>query len=86
VHLLEGEVPSIDPVVRVFQDDGRLWVEYQLSEALGGQKVRALLQPVSETTFRLVGPLSDTGPIVEIEDGKVPRIRFSGGTSERIAE
>ena len=85
-HLLEGEVSVFDPVVRVFQDDGRLWVEGQPHEVFGGEKIRLLLQPISETTLRGIGPFSDMGPVVEIEKSEVPRFRFLGQVFERIAE
>ncbi|MDR2991284.1 MAG: beta-lactamase family protein [Burkholderiaceae bacterium] len=85
-RLLEGEVPTIDPTIRVFQDDGRLWAELRSQEVFGGQKVRVLLQPISETALRGIGPLSDMGPVIEIEKGKTPRFRFSGWTFERVAQ
>jgi CubicO group peptidase (beta-lactamase class C family) len=85
-RLLKDEVPGIYSEVRLFQDGGRLWVEYQLPEIFGGKKVRTLLQPVSETVLRGIGPLSDMGPVVEIEKGETPRFRFSGWTFERVAE
>jgi hypothetical protein len=86
MHLLEGEIPMMDPVIRVFQNDGRLWIEHRSPEVFGGEKKRSLLQPVSETVLRAVGPLSDMGPIVKIEDGNVPRLHFAGWTFERVAE
>jgi hypothetical protein len=90
-RLLKGEIPALDlgKDVRVFQADGRLWVEFQMHEALGGEKARALLQPISQTALRFIsGPLSDTGPVVQLESekGQTPRFRFSGWIFDRVAE
>jgi hypothetical protein len=90
-RLLEGEIPIFDSSkgVRVFQADGRLWAEYQMHGAFSEAKLRALLQPISETALRVIsGPLSDTGSVVQLEseEGEAPRFRFSGWTFERVAE
>jgi hypothetical protein len=88
-RLLEGEVPFVtDKGVRVFEGDGRLLAEYQIHSDFGGEKIRVLLQPISETMVRVVGPLSDTGPVMHLESEKdeVPRFRFSGWTFDRVAE
>jgi hypothetical protein len=62
--------------------------EYQIHSDFGGEKIRVLLQPISETMVRVVGPLSDTGPVMHLESEKdeVPRFRFSGWTFDRVAE
>ena len=89
-RLLEGEISMFDSDkgVRVFQSDGRLWAEYQTHSVLGGAKLRALLHPISETVLRAVGPLSDTGPVVQLisEKDEAPRFRFSGWVFERVSE
>lgn len=89
-QLRDGEVPSLAAhgEVRVFEAAGRLWAEYQLLPAFGGEKVRALLQPISETSLRIVGPLSDSGPVVRLESGsaELTRFQFSGWTFERVGE
>ncbi len=88
-RLAPGEVQTLaaDGEVRVFEADGRLWVDYQLHEALGGARVRALVVPISARALRIVGPLSDTGPVATLiaRDGEPPQFRFSGWTFERVA-
>jgi len=71
-----------------FEVAGRLWAEFQLLPAFGGTKVRALLPPLSETSWRTVGPLVDSGPLVRLQsDGSAePRFHYSGWTFERIGE
>ena len=90
-RLLEGEISMLDSDkgVRVFLADGRLLAEYQFHSVFGGEKIRVLLHPISETVLRAIsGPLSDTGPVVQLinEDGEVPRFRFSGWVFERVSE
>ena len=89
-RLREGEFASLgaNGEVRVFVAEGRLWAEYQLHPAFGGAKVRVLLQPLSETAARAVGPLADTGPVIQLEnpDGEAPHMRFSGWLFDRFAE
>ncbi|MCL2021461.1 MAG: beta-lactamase family protein [Betaproteobacteria bacterium] len=87
-RLLEGESADIDLDigVRIFQADGRLWVEYRTHSE---EDVRMLLQPVSETAVRVVsGPLTDTGSVVQLENEKdeASRFRFSGWIFDRVAE
>lgn len=89
-QLVEGETASLAEVgeVRVFQSEGRLWVQYKLHPAFGGGELVTLLQPISETTARAVGPLADAGPMVQIENrnGEPPRVRFSGWTFDRVGD
>lgn len=89
-RLAEGETAALSTVdeVRVFQSEGRLWVQYKLHRAFGGGVQVALLLPISESTARAVGPLADVGPMVHIEDGKGESllVRFSGWTFERIGD
>ena len=89
-RLLDGETVALSTVdeVRVFPSEGRLWVEYKLHRAFGGGAQVALLQPISETAARAVGPLADVGPMVQIEDrnGESPRVRFSGWTFDRVGD
>jgi len=89
-RLLEGEVAMFDfeEGARAFQADGRLWAEFRMLPVFGGQKVRAVLQPISETALRVIGPLSDTGPVVQwISDkDEAPRFRYSGWIFERAGE
>ncbi|EHR72375.1 penicillin-binding protein, beta-lactamase class C [Burkholderiales bacterium JOSHI_001] len=81
---LPGEVPTARDV-QVSVADGRLWVGYTIHPAFGGQRVRTLLRPESDTRARLVGPLADTGPVVTLQPqpGQPPLIRFSGAVFER---
>jgi CubicO group peptidase (beta-lactamase class C family) len=89
-HLLEGEIAAFDfsKGVRVFQADDRLWAEYQMLPVFGGKKVRQVLQPVSETVLRAIGPLADTGPVIQLisEKDQAPRFRFSGWTFDKVDE
>lgn len=88
-RLQPGEVQTLaaDGEARLFKDDGRLWVEYQLHEALGGARVRALVVPISAQAVRIVGPLKDFGPVAMLIAGESEprRLRFSGWTFERVA-
>ena len=72
--------------VLVLQAEGRLWVEYSLHPAFGGQRIRALLRPESATSARVIGPLADTGPVMQITSnpGQPTRARFSGWDFERV--
>ena len=89
-RLHEGEIApfDLDEGVRVFQADGRLWVELRTLPVFGGEKTRIVLQPVSETVLRAIGPLSDTGPVVQWVSGKdeAPRFRYSGWVFDRVGE
>lgn len=89
-RLAEGETAAISTVdeVRVYRSEGRLWVQYKLHRAFGGGAQVALLQPLSETAARAVGPLADVGPLLQIEyrNGESPRVRFSGWTFDRVGE
>jgi CubicO group peptidase (beta-lactamase class C family) len=81
-----GEVSTASNV-QVWQAGGRLWVGYTIHPAFGGQKVRTMLWPESDTRARLIGPLADTGPVVTLQPrpGQPPLIRFSGAVFEREA-
>ena len=81
---LPGEVPTTYDV-QVSVADGRLWVANRIHPAFGGQRVRTLLWPESDTRARLLGPLADTGPVVTLQPrpGQPPLIRFSGAVFER---
>ncbi|WP_088285745.1 serine hydrolase [Ideonella sp. A 288] len=89
-RLAEGETASLSTAneVRVFQSEGRLWVQYKMHRAFGGGAQVALLQPISQTAARAVGPLADVGAMVQIEDrnGETPRVRFSGWTFDRVGD
>lgn len=89
-RLLPGEVGTLAPPgeVRVLRAGGRLWVEYRLHPAFGGAPLRVPLQPLGPDSARLVGPLADTGPVLQrvSEPGVPPRVRFSGWTFERIGD
>jgi CubicO group peptidase (beta-lactamase class C family) len=89
-QLQPGEVATLGAVgdVQVLQVEGRLWVAYSLHPAFGGQRIRALLRPESVTTGRLLGPLADTGPVMQVNSnpGQPTRARFSGWDFERVGD
>jgi CubicO group peptidase (beta-lactamase class C family) len=74
--------------ISVLKADGRLWIEYRMAGAFGTTNARLALQPISEKTARIVGPLADTGPVIQIvgQYGETPRVRYSGMTFERIPD
>jgi hypothetical protein len=82
------EVPTLGKAVRLVEADGRLWVEFGLHPSFGGGAMRALLQPESEVTARLVGPLADMGSVLQLlsRPGESPRVRYSGWEFERVAD
>lgn len=84
-RLHPGEVAGMGATVRVLVHQGRLWADYQTAAAFGGQKVRTMLKPLSDTEARLIGPLADTGPVARLEPraGQAPRVHFSGWVFER---
>jgi len=87
-RLAEDEIPSLATTdeVSVYQAGGRLWVKYTLHKAFGGAAVQATLLPMSETAARVVGPLADFGPVVQIEGhgDEAARFRFSGWMFDRV--
>jgi hypothetical protein len=88
-RLLEGECTAFDfdEGLEVLQANGRLCVELRIHPALGGQQFRLVLQPVSETVLRAIGPLSDTGPVMQWieEKDEAPSFCFLGWGFDRVA-
>lgn len=82
------QMPGADGQISVFIAGDRIWVEHRIEGGPGGSKTRLALQPISESTARVIGPLADTGPVVQRvnNDGGALRFRFSGMTFERIPD
>lgn len=82
-----GERPTIDSVT-IIASDGRLWVQPQLTAALGGgDSARWPLLPLSDEVVVVPGPLADVGPVIARisgPDGSL-RFRFAGVTFRRVA-
>jgi CubicO group peptidase (beta-lactamase class C family) len=83
-----GEVPSVGREVRLLQADGRLWVEFSTHPAFGGGRMRILMQPESETTALLPGPLADSGARLRVNSkpGEPARVHYSGWEFVRVGD
>lgn len=83
-----GEVPTLGREVRLLQSDGLLWVEFGLHPAFGGSRMRALVQPESDTRARLPGPLAEGGAVLQrvSRPGEAPRVRYSGWEFQRVGD
>jgi hypothetical protein len=84
--------PDDDPIlgreIRLMQADGRLWVEFSIHPAFGGGRMRVLMQPESETTARLPGPLADGGTLLSVNSkpGEQTRVHYSGLELVRVGD